>query len=288
MHNIKSNYVLKSIFDYIKDKNFALKLFAYSKLFQNKLNLDSVKYKEAYLDKIGFDITNYLVCKFYSLERFLKEKKLNKEDIENLLYKIVEAKDAKIIKENFESKISIFSPLFEIISKTKNYENNYTIFIEEKFINKKKIEDYKTFFNTKEKYSSIYYTFNDIKKINYLKEFNIDFNKIKRMTLKYYYKNDVNNTIKENDNYFFKTLFSFNNIEKNLIYLKINVNHIKLSPSVFENINNFKSLRFLYIENFNFDKEFIIKLNDLKLLSIISCENIKLSEIFNEKLKVIK
>ena len=41
----------------------------------------------------------------------------------------------------------------------------------------------------------------------------------------------------------------------------------------------------MYITNFIFDKDFIIKLNELKILSIISCKNIKLSEISNEKLK---
>ena len=41
----------------------------------------------------------------------------------------------------------------------------------------------------------------------------------------------------------------------------------------------------MYIENIDFNKEFIIKLNKLKLLSIISCKNIKLSEISNEELK---
>ena len=69
------------------------------------------------------------------------------------------------------------------------------------------------------KYSSILYSFNDIEKINYLKEFNIDFSKIKKMTL----VQDEKYETKDNGIYktFLETLFSFNNIENNLVYLKI-------------------------------------------------------------------
>ena len=63
------------------------------------------------------------------------------------------------------------------------------------------------------------------------------------------------------------------------------MNFCEIKSEFFENINNFKSLRYLYIGNINFDKDFIIKLNILELLSIISCKNIKLSEISNGKLK---
>ena len=36
---IKSTYILKNIFNYIKDNNFKLKLFIHSKLFQNKIDI---------------------------------------------------------------------------------------------------------------------------------------------------------------------------------------------------------------------------------------------------------
>ena len=39
---IKSIYIIKNIFNYIKDNKIPLKLFIYSKYFQNKLN---IKYK---------------------------------------------------------------------------------------------------------------------------------------------------------------------------------------------------------------------------------------------------
>ena len=89
----------------------------------------------------------------------------------------------------------------------------------------------------------------------------------------------------DKDNNFFKILFSINNIENNLIYLNINLKNCKINPELFENINNFKLLRYLYIKHINFNKDFIIKLNKLKLLSITLCDKIKLSEMSNEELK---
>jgi len=74
-------------------------------------------------------------------------------------------------------------------------------------------------------------------------------------------------------------------IRKNLLFcFNINNNYVIKNHDLFEYINNFKSLRFLYIENVNFKKDFIIKLKKLKVLSIKSCRNIQLSGI-NDNLK---
>ena len=75
--------------------------------------------------------------------------------------------------------------------------------------------------------TSIYYDLRDINKIN-LKEININFNKIKALTIcNFDYKLILNkkdkkenkNVMQNNFNNFFDILFSFNNIENNLIYL---------------------------------------------------------------------
>ena len=110
-------------------------------------------------------------------------------------------------------------------------EKKYTLFISQEIIDNNNLYyDYKKCFNklniTNIKYTSIYYKFNDKDKINYLKEFNIDFNKIKRMTLIH---NDIDgreedaakNVVNQMNKNFFDNLFSFSNIENNLIYLKI-------------------------------------------------------------------
>ena len=60
-------------------------------------------------------------------------------------------------------------------------------------------------------------------KINYLKEININFNKIKKLRLKFdIYNNDKDDNTAQNEiKNFFEILFSFDNIENNLINLYI-------------------------------------------------------------------
>ena len=86
-------------------------------------------------------------------------------------------------------------------------------------------DDYKKLFdklnNLKAKYSSIFYDLKDINKINYLKEININFNKIKKLAIENDYENKDDNCTKNKFNNFFENLFSLNNIENNLIYLNI-------------------------------------------------------------------
>ena len=60
INNIKSNYILNYIFDYIKDKNFQFKLFLYSKKCQKKFDINLIILKEKYLQKIEFDLDTYL------------------------------------------------------------------------------------------------------------------------------------------------------------------------------------------------------------------------------------
>ena len=116
------------------------------------------------------------------------ENNFNKEEFENILYEILKRKETEDIneinkKEYYNQFIDIDSPLFELMSKTKNFEK-YTIYIA---LGCKLKEDYIILFNklnkSNIKYSSIYYSFNDIEKLNYLKEFNLDFHKIKRIIL---------------------------------------------------------------------------------------------------------
>ena len=268
LKKIKRKDLLNGIFNYISDKEMKLKLFKYSKYFQKKFGIKKNDYKEKYLELIEFDINNYLhrKQKKYSKDylnneynNFLLEKKLNKEEFEKIIFDVLENKKTKdinedmnenIMKEDSEILLDIESPLLEIISKGTNFENNYyTIYISQKNIDEYNLKnDYITFFNKLNKsninYSSIYYKFGDKKKINYLKELNIDFNKIKKIYL-IQDKKIKQITSFDKDKIFFEALFSFNNIENNLIYLKIKFNSTKkLEINIFENINNFKSLNF--------------------------------------------
>lgn len=66
-----------------------------------------------------------------------------------------------------------------------------------------------------------------------------------------------------------------------MVYLKIYLQEeigVSSDYESFENINNFKSLRYLYIGFFHFEKTFLLKLKTLKLLLLEQCNNISLSE----------
>ena len=140
---IKSNYNLNGIFDYIKDKNFKLKLCIHSKAIQNRLNLKII-YKEIWLEKIGFNLDELLHYGKHSYEgdinkiykKFLSENKLDKREFEKILYEVLKNKVEDINKNEVDETnrekdfnlIDIDSPLFEIILKSNNLEK-YTIYI---------------------------------------------------------------------------------------------------------------------------------------------------------------
>ena len=138
INNIESKYIFNYIFNYIKDKNFQEKLFLYSKKLQIKYNIKLIGLKDKYLKKIKFDLDKYLYiepnlfqkdCLIKEYNKFLKEKQLNKERIEKIIYDIFENKEIKDIEEedvdkikDNEKLINIESPLFKILSKTKNFQ----------------------------------------------------------------------------------------------------------------------------------------------------------------------
>ena len=147
LKKIKSIYIIDNIFNYIKDSsNLQLKLFIYSKHFQKVFNIKLIDYKEEYLKTIGFNLEDYLFSDKENYEKdFLREKyenfiienKLNKEKFEDIIYEVLENKKIKdideeevnVIDKDLEKLIDINSPLFEIISKTKLFEKNISIYI---------------------------------------------------------------------------------------------------------------------------------------------------------------
>ena len=144
-----------------------------------------------------------------------------------------------------------------------------------------------------ENYSSIYLKYNYITDIDCLTQLNINFNKIKKMII----EPSINNIPNEDNNYIFKTLFSFNNIKNNLIYLRIYLNFskelkkifgiktdYKVNSGLFEEINNMKALKYLDIGSINFNKKIYIRLPNLKSLYCVECAKLNLSDIFCPKL----
>jgi hypothetical protein len=298
LEKLSSNYILKNIFEYIKDIKFKFKLFAHSKLFQKILELKLVDYQLTYINQFGLpDMNTYFSSNNYSSFRdydknFLSNKL--KDDISNKKIDINKIKatlvdifknyyDANLKKLNYdyfyniEKKLDIYSPLFEEISKTDLFEKMYTIPVPIEIIDKLNLKnDYIAAFNKKNesngKYPSLTVYYKECEDIKVLQSLNIDFNKVKRLSLMFVGPKEHINT-----NILFKDLFSIKNIE-NLTYLNLDLNANVISPESFEKINDLKSLKILKIVYLLFDKAFLFKLKGLECLKLNRCEKM----IFDE------
>ena len=254
--NIKSIFIAKEIFSFIDDTNFEYKLFQHSKLLQKMFEIDLKDYKKKYSEQLYYE--NLKDEPYIDSSSSLFEKVLSN----NIIY---------ILQDNLEKD---------------KFKDKY-----DKILNKPNLD-----------YSSIYYMFNNINFndnfLDNLKELNIDFNKIKAMSLNAdkYTKNNVNFSsngpnidfnrmkamvlhpeyfITDNYNYFLKSLFSLDDIKNNLLCLKIYFGHknCSIKSDSFEEINDMKVLKYLYIINIYFDKDIEIKLDKLKVLYCNRCRN---------------
>ena len=298
---IKSKYLLENIFKYIPNINFKLSLFFYSKSFQEKCSIKLENYKEKFIERMnGYDISEFLYSKVYKkdylkkkYEKFLLEKRFKAKQFEKFLYSFLENEkinEQKIIQDKSEIIINIDSPLLEVLSKTKNFEKKYTINISQLDIDKFNLkQDYITYFNklnqSNIKFYSLLYQIDDLNKMNYLGELNIDFKKIKKLTIES--RGDKNNcfsNIKQ-----IKKFLGFFSMSNNLIYLNINLDfgNFKEDYGFFEKINNCKLLNYLYVKNLHYNKQFSIKLKYLKILSLRNCYDLQIENIFCDILEIL-
>ena len=264
MNNIKSKYILEEIFTYIADINFKYKLFNYSKLLQNRFEISLNDYITKYKEQLNY------------------EKLVDQELISSSspLFKNLISKDTLyILQDNLEKN---------------DYKRKYCEILNKPHLN----------------YSSIYYNFNnknfEENFLDNLNELKIDFSKIKSMTLnaeKYipeemnFKTMDFNRMkamvlhpdffIRDNYNFFLKNLFTLNNIRNNLIHLKIFFyhKHCVIKSDSFNEINNMKALKYLYLKNLNFDRHINISLNNLKILYCNKCKNANYININCKNLK---
>ena len=309
INKINSKYVLHSIFNYIKDNRFNMKLFFYSKLFQQKINLNLFDYQLAFLNKNGMNYYNYFK---YSKEEnysgkfkkdFLKQKlkeDLSKYDnnlsfavipkIINYLENTINLKRKEKIEfdvdkdddEIYENKsdigiaIDIYSPFFNLLSINNKIFNKFSIIIPTNNFNKYKlINDYISIFDkldkAKSNYESITLYITDKDDLNDLKKLKIKFVQIKKMKI-----NFEGNFM--NYESLFNCFFSLD-INNYLLYFSlINNYYSKINPKLFIKINNFNNLENLSLIGFNFEETFIIKLPNLKILTINKCESITMNE----------
>ena len=300
LKKIKSKYIYEIIFDYIKHENFKYKLFNYSKYFQNILGLKLIDYKEKFVDNLDINLNDYIYIDSRELffKKTLKEKlenellkyKLDFDFIQNYLINSLNKK-VKVLIDQFNNKALIFSdlyidiasPFFDIISQSKIFEffcmriflDIYNIFFKEDLI---------SFFDNMDissKILSFIFIYEDPSNINNFDKYKIkiNFGKIKKLEIVHrsptYYQNFV---YINNNNYFYKTLFSFDNFGKNLLYLNLNSKPKEnIDLNVIEFLNNFKLLEILVLSEFVINSLFTIKLNLIQL-KLLSCKNITISE----------
>ena len=291
------------IFQYLKDKNFKYRLASYSKSLQKKLMITLLDYQGNYFSNKRLEFYNYIYStdnmhldtfdkNIYNkrLEKDLKNIKFEKKDFDKIVFNYYNGVKEEI-DEDTELKIDIYSPFFDIISRSfLKHFNYFGIPISINIMNKLNLKkDYISVFekmnNSNIKYNSLYIYYKDIEDINYLNELKINFNNIKKLVFSIDDAgDDEDNKEKESKGNFvkkydcLKKFFSFNNFKDNLVYLDLILpkkGNFKLESNLFKNVN-FQSLKLLGLSWFKFKTNFEIKLNNLEGLSLNHCENISL------------
>ena len=303
LKKVSSKYILKEIISYIYDINFPFKLFNHSNYFQNLLELNYIDYQQKYLEQLGLNFLDYIYLDYSQFSVFfdkdILKKNLNKkiselnlgiDYINTFAFNYLKNYYLKYQKKQGEFIIEIFSPFFDLISNSEFFEHIFTIQISINEIKKFKLSEYYISFFEKmnksiKKYSSLFFKFQEDNDINYLLDFKIKFNQIKRLTInehKYIGDNSNYNYSSNNvsrENYIFIDLFSLDGIQ-NLIYLDIDLLGEKsIDPDIFINLNNIKSLRELNLNKIYFSyKTFVLNLPNLEKINFQNCSNITFAE----------
>ena len=282
---IKSKNIIVNITSYIKDENYLLKLIKYSKYIQKKLDINILNYQEKFLNK-RFNYEDFLI---FNLERYSEKIEIlyDKFKKETLKYKINSQNINKFVVNYFNNyynnlnnkeyslyenskDIDLDSPFFDVLLNTDFFNKIFNIAISIEYIYEKEYKSkLKKINESNIEISSLtfYIEYEEDFDLNLIKDLNINFSQLKKLIIK-------NNSYKKIN---FKELINLFNIQNNLIYFqyesrkpfydKIYLNHL------FENINNFKSLKYLILSYVNISSLFELKLNNLKHLELIGCSN---------------
>ena len=286
---IKTKYLIKNIFDFIKYKNFMYKLFAHSKSFQKLLGINLSDYKRLYLSKKKFNLEHYFSG--YNEEEKKYEDDFNKDTLKNNfetdkdLFNSVNIAEYAInyynskndkIKSNIF--IDIFSPFFGLFAKRKDFWEVFSIPVVVDEIEKKNLKYYYiSVFDKINKANinySLYLSSHSIIDINILKELKINFNQVKKIGIIINYEGDYDLLLKK--------MFSCNLI--NLNSLKIKLTYFPRAD-LLKGINDLKNLETLELEKITFLTPFELKLFNLKKLILNKCKNILLNQNVGLNLK---
>ena len=217
------------------------------------------------IDSFQNSVINY--CK-----KYIEKKKINDGNILIFKYKFID----------------IFSPFIELFSKDDLYKSLFFIPIIIDFIKEQNlIQEYYNFFESINKsksiYNSFYFYLDDINDIFNINDLGINFNPIKRFSLYIKSSDRLNSPENYNEKELFN-VFKLNNIENNLTHLIIDAK-LNIKSNIFETINNYKHLNYLTLKDINFDTTFTVKLNSLKFLRLLKCENISITQEYANNLK---
>lgn len=295
LKHIKSKFLLKNIFDFIKENTYNFKIFTYSKYFQGILDIKLIDYKEQYFNKTGIKLNDYFSFKSQSkgnsnnhnfnknllknnLESFLKANKINFSTLKTYLIEYYEKHSKEFGGSQSKILLDIYSPFFDALSKSKCFEL-FIIPIEIETIEKYQLnKDYVEAFNNLNLYKcknfSVKINFRNEKDIDIIKDFKINFEEIKELDM-------INVGSDKNINYddLFKNFFSYKNFGKNLTDLNLKIHDVwgKINTNIFDLINDFQNLKTLELNGINFQKNIKLNLNGIISLSLRNCSNIILS-----------
>jgi hypothetical protein len=159
--------------------------------------------------------------------------------------------------------------------KTNFFKDKFIIVISMNFIKKNKLEkDYLKAFNELNKLNNNYsllFRFNDGNDIDNLKTFKINLSSTDKLII-------FDDSYREkNYDYFFVKFFSFKEIQKNLLNLKISLKSKNIEAKYFQELNCFNNLEHLELNGIKFNSSFVLNLTKIKTLEISQCNNISFS-----------
>ena len=304
---INSKYILNTIFDYISNENYKLKLFAHSKSLQEKFDF-KIEYKYAILkeylivkDFILLNLinkkldTNYFYKNLNHILDFIHLTKEESKEISKVIYNNYIKEQKKIHKistyTDFLSTIDIYSPFIESAISNDFHFINIPLDDIQKYNLKK---DYISFFKKQNKSDKKYkalISLKNAKQIDIIKDLNIDFSKINQFVFVYmnnfYYFNATN----ERKDPILNSIYSLVNIPDTLEVLDLYFDkHYSITdiyfPKWFNSLTNLKELK---IRGLDFNSELIISLPKLEIIKLDFCQNIDfLHEIVDKNLKYLE
>jgi len=282
---IKSKYIIEVISSYINGEDFILKLIKNSKSLQKKLDIGLIDYKYKYLEKrenIEDCLYDFNSLKDLLSNSFYKDKYEQKSILEVILFHLTKKSKQKANSEVFDDKnfidLEFNNRLFNLIVECKIFDNILNININLEDLKSEIISNFEKMNKLNTKYPSLFFEFKDMNNINYIKDFKIEFNQIKRLSFYERY----NDNEYDNIDIYFKTITSFDNIMNNLVYFSlIFYEKRKINRDIFQKINEFKSLNHLGLGEIELSDSLLLKLSDLKTLALISCKNINLIDDTN-------